>query len=281
MIKDLEKVTVLEVKEVAFNNNFILGVKTSDGKIYASIKKFCDDLGLKDHKKQISRIKKDDVLNEGGAVLALPSNGGIQDVFCLDVDFLASWLTSISIKHCAEEIRPLLLEFKKKAAKVLAAAFIASEKKEDPKVLSQIEILLQSVQLLAENEKRLVIQEQKTNDLENKIIKFERIQSEATSKLFEPELPSVLPLQKSDRAKINEIVKNFAIGTGINYSSLWTKLYTEFTARYHIDLVQRAKNQKLRPLDIAETLCKLPELFAVAGELFHPRNIKCFTELEG
>ena len=58
MIKDLEKVTVLEVKEVAFNNNFILGVKTSDGKIYASIKKFCDDLGLKDHTKQITKIKK-------------------------------------------------------------------------------------------------------------------------------------------------------------------------------------------------------------------------------
>lgn len=280
MIKDLEKVTVLEVKEVAFNNNFILGVKGNDGNLYAPVSKFCNDLGI-DTTAQIQRIKRDEVLLEGGCIIQVPINNVLQDTFCIQVDLLPTWLSGIKSTKCKEEVRPLLLEFKKKASKILAAAFITSEKKEDPKVLSQIEILLQSVQLLAANEKRLVIQEQKTNDLENKIIKFERIQSEATSKLFEPELPSVLPLQKSDRAKINEIVKNFAIGTGINYSSLWTKLYTEFTARYHIDLVQRAKNQKLRPLDIAETLCKLPELFAVAGELFHPRNIKCFTKLEG
>ena len=280
MIKDLEKVTVLEVKEVAFNGTNLLGIKTSDGIIYTQLKRFCDELGI-DHSAQLKRIKRDEVLKDGVVTLTMPTKGGPQELTCLDVDLLPFWLVGVKSHLCKEEIRPHLNKFRIQASKVLAQAFITSEKKEDPKVLSQIEILLQSVQLLAENEKRLVIQEQKTNDLENKIIKFERIQSEATSKLFEPELPSVLPLQKGDRAKINELVKNFAVGTGIDYPSLWTKLYAEFTARYHIDLSKRAKNQKLRPLDIAETLYKLPELFAVAGELFHPRNIKCFTELEG
>lgn len=124
---------LLEVKEITFSDTKLIAIKDNKtGKVFTSIKKFCDDLGLKDHTKQISKINKDEVLKEGVAILALPSNGGIQDVFCLDIEYIAMWLTSIKPNHCAEEIRPLLIEFKKKAQKVLAKAFL-QDQQEQPK----------------------------------------------------------------------------------------------------------------------------------------------------
>ena len=149
----LEKVKVLEVKEVTFNNVNLLGIKIENGRVFTSIKRFCDDLGLIKHTKQIDKIKNDEVLKEGYSVLGLPTNGGIQEVSCIDIDFLAAWLTSISSKHCKEEVRPLLLEFKKKASRVLASAFIQKEKNEAPKLIlpSYSEALRQLANSLDEN----------------------------------------------------------------------------------------------------------------------------------
>ena len=110
-------------KEVEFNGVNLAGIKTQNGKIYIIVKTFCESLGIFPNS-QIKRIRRDDFLNEGGVIMALPTNGGQQDVFLLELDFLPMWLTGIKADRCREEIRPYLKEFKLKAKDVLADAFL-------------------------------------------------------------------------------------------------------------------------------------------------------------
>lgn len=161
MKKDLEKVTVLEVKEVAFNNVNLLGIKGVDGKIYTPVKKICDDLGI-DTKSQIQRIKRDELLFEGGVIITLPSNGGPQDTFCLDVNCLPVFLVGIQSKKCKVEIQPYLKEFKLKIQQVLINAFI---KKEAPQI--KIPTYSEALRLLADNldkTEKLEIENKKQSD---------------------------------------------------------------------------------------------------------------------
>ncbi len=110
-------------KEVEFNGVNLAGIKTQNGKIYIIVKTFCESLGIFPNS-QIKRIRRDDFLNEGGVIMALPTNRGQQDVFLLELDFLPMWLTGIKADRCREEIRPYLKEFKLKAKDVLADAFL-------------------------------------------------------------------------------------------------------------------------------------------------------------
>ena len=109
-------------KEVEFNGINLTGIKTQEGKIYIVVKTFCEALGVFPNS-QIKRIRRDDFLNEGGVIMALPTNGGQQDVFLLELDFLPMWLTGIKSDRCREEIRPYLKEFKLKAKDILSEAF--------------------------------------------------------------------------------------------------------------------------------------------------------------
>lgn len=274
MSKELEKVKVLEVKEVAFNNVSLLAIKGDDGFLYAPVSRFCNELGI-DANAQMQRIKRDEILSEGSCIMHVPTNGTIQDTFCLQVDLLPTWLAGIKSTKCKEEVRPLLLDFKKKASRVLAATFIQKEEtKEPPKVFTASELILQQAQVLVNLEKTQLELINKTNNLENKIIQFEEAKNLAQQKLWEVSPPDIIAFQKNDRAKINELVKNFGTATGITYSEVFNKLYVEFGLRYHFDLKKRAKNQKNKnALDIAEELFKMKELFAVAYELFSPKKI--------
>jgi phage antirepressor YoqD-like protein len=146
------------IKEVKFNNVTLIGIQDKLGKVFVSVKRICDDLGIIHHK-QIARIKRDELLSEGATVLALPSQGGIQETFCLDNEYLAMFLTGISIKHCREEIRPYLLEFKRKAQKVLFEAFNNKTDKAlpqtYPEALRQLAAEVEEKQLLLiENKKQ-------------------------------------------------------------------------------------------------------------------------------
>ena len=169
MSKELEKVKVLEVKEVAFNNVSLLAIKGDDGFLYAPVSRFCNELGI-DANAQMQRIKRDEILSEGSCIMHVPTNGTIQDTFCLQVDLLPTWLAGIKSTKCKEEVRSLLLDFKKKASRVLAAAFI--QKEENQKVFTASELILQQAQVLVNLEKTQLELINKTNNLENKIIQF-------------------------------------------------------------------------------------------------------------
>jgi|GEM_PF-4981055 len=248
----------LIVKEVNFNGVNLIGVQ-KDGKVFVAIKKICDDLGLSDHKKQIARIKRDETLSEGGAVLLLPTNGGNQEVFCLENNYLPFWLTGISSNHCKEEIRPRLKEFKLKAKDILAAAFLNKEPEQKP--MSPAELALLQAQNVLAIEKKLTIIESKVDTLISD-------KNKALEQLKIIELPKVLPLQKSERSALNQLVRNYSKSINVDISEAWNHLYDEFLYIYHIDLKQCAINRNISNLDYIESIAKMSELYSVAYELF-------------
>lgn len=263
---------VSQTKTVTFNNVTMLGIQTESGKVFTSVKKICEDLGI-DDKGQIQRIKRDETLNEGRCIIHLPSNSGNQDVFCIDVDYLPFWLVGIQSKRCKPEIQSLLLEFKKKAKDVLANAFINTEiKQEQPK--TQAEILLGSIQLLVSMEKQLKETTEKLNTTTEKVDKILTMQEENTKKLFEVEKSDVLPFQETSKIKLKKLVNSFSGATGIIHGKVWTKLYKEFYYRYGKNISLLSERQKKTGLQIAEELFALDDLFNLASEILDVEKFK-------
>lgn len=126
MNNDKNLVKGLEFKFVKFNGVDLLAVKGSDNKIYTSVKKICENLGI-DLTGQLKKLQSNEFFRGAIEKISIPSNSGIQDVSCINIDFLPLWLAGIHINKVSETIKPYLLEFQLKAKDILAKAFINPE----------------------------------------------------------------------------------------------------------------------------------------------------------
>lgn len=128
--------------------------------------------------------------------------------------------------------------------------------------MTQAEMLLVVAQQMVEQERR-------TKELEARLTQFEQVREEAIADLNTLEPPSVEAEELSTRAKIRRLVADFVVAKGLGYQEVYTRLYREFRDRYRTDLKVRAKNSgKKKPLDVAEELGVLEQLYAVANDLF-------------
>lgn len=101
-----------------------------------------------------------------------------------------------------------------------------------------------------------------------RIDEINRFRDDALSSIENISLPTVEVKNLSSRAKLNRLVRDYAVANSVPFRDVWNKLYAEFRDRYHIDLVTRSKNNgKLKPLDICEQLQMIEELYAVASFL--------------
>jgi len=120
----------LIVKNVDFYGDTLKAAKDSEGVIWAGVKWLCDGMGLSDgqRQRQTTNIQSDIVLSKGVANLVLPTNGGNQEVLCLQLDYVPLWLAKISITPSMKENNPELVDklvnYQLKAKDVLAAAFL-------------------------------------------------------------------------------------------------------------------------------------------------------------
>jgi len=118
------------VREVEFNGANLLGVQDEHGKVYVGVNWITQGIGLdkNGHDTQVKKIKNDVVLSKGASNLTLPTNGGLQEVLTLDIEYLPIWLAKISITPKMQENSPdvveKLVEYQLKAKDVLANAFI-------------------------------------------------------------------------------------------------------------------------------------------------------------
>lgn len=120
----------LEIKRVPFLGAELMAARDADGQIWAGVRWMCDGIGLSDNQSRAERkkIQADKVLVKGGSNLTLPTNGGMQEVLCLKLDFVPLWLAKISITPTMERETPELAErleqYQLRAKDVLAAAFL-------------------------------------------------------------------------------------------------------------------------------------------------------------
>lgn len=91
---------------------------------------------------------------------------------------------------------------------------------------------------------------------------------EAEQELLALPEPAAPAAGKSTRATLVQLVNNYCRAESCGHDFAWGALYSEFRARYHIDLKARCRGKKEKPLDVAEALHVMDKLYAVAHELF-------------
>ena len=128
----LSNPTVVEQKLVNFNGAEIMAAKCDDGKTYIGVSWVCQGIGLSENqtKAQRDKINADIVLSKGGRIISILTNGGKQDVLCIELGFLPLWLAKISANIVSDpEIQDRLVEYQLRAKDVLAEAFTDKEPK--------------------------------------------------------------------------------------------------------------------------------------------------------
>jgi len=112
------------VKQVNFNGDSLLAVKDNEtGKIHVSVNHICNNLGI-DAENQRVKLKGHMTISKGTMILGVPSNGGTQSAFVIELEFLPLWLAGINPVKVRPEIQNKLVEYQLKAKDVLAAEFL-------------------------------------------------------------------------------------------------------------------------------------------------------------
>lgn len=155
----------LVIKEVTFNNVTLIGVQ-KDGKLYVAVKKICDDLGV-DFSSQLKKLKSHSVLKKRIGVIATPSNGGVQDVTCIEHKYLTNWLMSISPNKCKKDIQALLEDFQEKASDILYDAFFGKKQQQTETTALPTNF--------KEALKLLIIKEEEKERLERKLLEEKKL----------------------------------------------------------------------------------------------------------
>lgn len=128
----------LVVKNVDLFGDTIVAAQDKDGVIWAGVRWFCNGLGLSKGQMQGERkkIQEDIVLSQGERNFILPTNGGNQEVLCLQLDYIPLWLAKISItpnmRKNSPELVNKLVKYQLKAKDVLAEAFLGKVQKKIP-----------------------------------------------------------------------------------------------------------------------------------------------------
>lgn len=109
------------IKKVPFNGNKILVVEKG-GKPYVIMKSIVESLGL-DWSGQLRIIRNDPVLNEGVDLTSMPSQGGIQEMVCLPLEYLNGWLFKIPALRYTGCRRDAIIKYQKECYQALYEYF--------------------------------------------------------------------------------------------------------------------------------------------------------------
>src|SRR5919202_1166578 len=97
----------LPARIVAFHGDELVAVQQPDGNIFVHFARLCENLGL-GRAPQVRRVQHHAVLSKGLVMLALQTDGGIQQVQCLRVDLLPLWMSGLHASRVKAEIRAKL-----------------------------------------------------------------------------------------------------------------------------------------------------------------------------
>jgi len=133
--------------------------------------------------------------------------------------------------------------------------------------LSEIEMLHAMTGKMLEQEREAKRQKLLLKEVETRVDHIEEQQKLALEGIEEVEYSEDAPKEKTLRAKLNQLVRSYAVANNLSFQEVWNRIYTDHKYRYNMDIKRRAHNKGMRPLDIAEKLGKLGELFSVASNL--------------
>lgn len=116
----------MEVRLVKFNDDDLL-VSENEGKVFVAVRWVCTALGMDRNatRVQMRKIQADVILQKGCTKMSLPTSGGVQEVFCLELNYLPLWLAKINANILkGSETKKKLVQYQLRAKDVLANAFV-------------------------------------------------------------------------------------------------------------------------------------------------------------
>lgn len=245
----------------------VLEVASEAGQIWISVKRICEILGI-DPKSQQEKLKKKPWATVGFIPL-VAQDSRTRDVFCIHLDSLPMWLAGIELARVQGEVKSKLELYQRKCAQVLRDSFLKPQALESHSVKESkepLDLLIHQMQGLLVVAQELKQQEHRISSVEKAVLEIRTQQEEAQEDLLQLDRAEQKPLEKTTRAKLNELVRTYCYATRLSHSVVWNKLYRELHYRYHFDAKQRAKNKNLAPLVLIEEAGLLEALFAIASE---------------
>jgi hypothetical protein len=112
---------------VPFHGQSLFAILLSDVP-HVAMKPICENIGL-DWDGQRQKINRHPILSKGKVMITAPSNGGLQEMLMLPVNFLNGWLFGIDSNRVKPEIRDRLIAYQTECFEVLANHFMPKSHK--------------------------------------------------------------------------------------------------------------------------------------------------------
>lgn len=135
--KGFDTIMDQEVKEIPFNGNTLLGVKTPDGKVWLAVRKASIDIGLTDGQadNEVKKVKSSLLFKNEWNELSVKYDGQVRTTLMLSEKFVPMWLAQIrltpTMKKENRKVVETLLTYQLEAADVLHKAFYETEEQKD------------------------------------------------------------------------------------------------------------------------------------------------------
>lgn len=260
-----EKVQILD--PVDFHGQ-ALTVVNKDDQPYVAMKPVVEGMGLAwapQHRKLTDEEGRWGVTM---MVMQLPGDSQAREITTIPLRKLTGWLMTLQPSRMDAEVAAKVLVYQNECDDALWA-YWSKGTAINPRAIAKTpaEMLLDSVQMLVDQEKKQREQETRITRLE----KLEEARLHETVRMMDEfPVPAEEVEKVSDRAMVNRVVRNAVYrSTGLRHSDAFARLYREFRDRTGIDLSARARNRKLKSaLDAAEADGLMSRLYAVAYEIF-------------
>jgi len=228
-----------------FNGHGVRVIRNTNDQVFFVAKDVCDVLNYSNSRDAIAKHCK----KEGVAICDTPTESGIQQMTIINEGNLYR-LVLKSKKKEAEKFESWICD------EVLPTIRKTGKFEQKPK--TQIEALLESVQILAGQEQRLI-------QVENKLAQLEESRNVATQELLLAERSTEALPEETTRAKIRRLINQYCNAKNADQRSVWHVVYDRLYYRYGISLraIVKAKNESA--LDVAERLGHLDKIFAICS----------------
>lgn len=241
----------LPIQLFNYDNNEVRSLKKDDGSIWFVNVDVCNILELKNPSQAISKLKD----NQKDTLILNDTVGRKNELSIVSETGLYK-LVLKSRKKEAEMFQDWICE------KVLPEIRqTGSYNQDQQKTMSLEELALLQAQNVVNlrkdlNEVKAVVQDL-VDDRQKNLEQLKII-----------EMPKVLPLQKSERSKLVQLVRTYSRAKNIQISEAWNILYEEYKYTYHNDIRQCARNRNISTLDYVESIARINDLYALAYQLF-------------
>jgi hypothetical protein len=131
--------------------------------------------------------------------------------------------------------------------------------------LTQIQILAQIVNSMAQNEQRQMVAEQQIIEQNRRIAELEQTRDAAIAELTAIPVSTNPPAELNVRAKINMLVRNYCDRYAVPHNNIWNSLYKELYYRYRYSVQARCKKSGKKKLDQIEADDRLGDLYDLAS----------------